>query len=232
MILEPDKSRTFSTPMYQNLVRTGVIGDGSCFFHALLYALSSSYRKMNHAERVMHVIDLRNKIVNSMSYTKWKNLGDGETFRMLIVGELRVKFDKIEKWDKEILPDLANNWKDKSMVTCAEIIDKYQIIEDVQGLIDEVTKKAFQGFINHLRSEWVDEFMLEYLSITFECNFLFIDANTRKPYNIISRNQYDKYVVFCWIGESHYEIVGEIGSNNIAKRIFDKSHPLIQSISG
>ena len=54
--LDSMDNEIFNTPLLPKdgnevLIRTGAIGEGSCFFHAILTAYSSIYRKWNKREK-------------------------------------------------------------------------------------------------------------------------------------------------------------------------------------
>jgi len=55
----------------------GVLGDGSCFLHALLYAVNSQYRTMNTAERVKLVSALRRDLAALFTRDVYESLSDG-----------------------------------------------------------------------------------------------------------------------------------------------------------
>ena len=228
-ILPPDKSKTFSSPIYPNMVRTGVISDGSCFFHALLYATSSSYRGKDETGKIKEVSELREHIYKNFTFQKWKSLRNGELYRMLIIEELREINGNQEKWDKEILPEIANTWKDQHITSVAVILHRFEV-DDIQNLIDTVSRRAYNKYSHHIRNGWVDDSMLEYISEIFETNFVFISIRTRKLYREYANEKNLHYIVFCYFDETHYEIVGAIDENNITQRVFETDHPLIQSL--
>jgi len=76
-ILPVNKSVVFSSPIEENLVRTGTIKEGSCFFHALLHAYSKDYASMNTSDRMSFVKKLRLSISKKVSKEKWENLSNG-----------------------------------------------------------------------------------------------------------------------------------------------------------
>ena len=46
-MLAPNTTEKFETPLADNLVRTGVPGEGSCLVHTMLHAISTNYRSRN-----------------------------------------------------------------------------------------------------------------------------------------------------------------------------------------
>lgn len=57
------------------LVRTGTIGDGSCFYHSMLHACSSEYRRSSSEVRKKIVKKVRQELSSCLSFEDWVNLG-------------------------------------------------------------------------------------------------------------------------------------------------------------
>ena len=78
-ILPVNKTVVFYSPVEGKdvLVRTGTIGEGSCFFHALLHAYSKDYVSMNEGGRVKFVKRLRSSIARKIDKGKWESLSNG-----------------------------------------------------------------------------------------------------------------------------------------------------------
>jgi hypothetical protein len=65
-----------------NLVRTGVIPDGSCIFHAILSSYSNKYIKLSKDEKHEYIKRLRGTLPDLITRDIWMNLGYGEVSRM------------------------------------------------------------------------------------------------------------------------------------------------------
>ena len=52
--LKPGDSENLKSPLSDDLIRTGVIGKGSCFFHAILYS-DDTYRKGSTEMKEKHI---------------------------------------------------------------------------------------------------------------------------------------------------------------------------------
>lgn len=65
-----------------NLVRTGVIPDGSCIFHAILSSYSNKYIKLSKEEKFEYIKRLRNTLPDLITRDIWMNLGHGEVSRI------------------------------------------------------------------------------------------------------------------------------------------------------
>lgn len=80
-MIEPDKSfKINNNPYSENLVHTGTIADGSCFFHSILLGLIRNYRKFSLEEKTKIVKDLRSELSENLSPEIWISLGKGEVF--------------------------------------------------------------------------------------------------------------------------------------------------------
>lgn len=78
-ILPVNKTVVFYSPIEGKdvLVRTGTIGEGSCFFHALLHAYSKDYISMNTSGRMKFVKRLRASIAKKIDKSHWESLSNG-----------------------------------------------------------------------------------------------------------------------------------------------------------
>ena len=78
-ILPVNKTVVFYSPIEGKdvLVRTGTIGEGSCFFHALLHAYSKDYVSMNTNGRMKFVKRLRSSIARKIDKGRWEGLSNG-----------------------------------------------------------------------------------------------------------------------------------------------------------
>lgn len=78
-ILPVNKTVVFYSPLEGKdvLVRTGTIGDGSCFFHSLLHAYSKEYVEMNIDDRSKYVHNLRASMAGRINKENWQEIGGG-----------------------------------------------------------------------------------------------------------------------------------------------------------
>lgn len=66
----------------ENAVRIGTIGDGSCFFHAILTSIDDEYINMNKIERKRKIKELREDLSNSFTEDEYKNLANGNIYEL------------------------------------------------------------------------------------------------------------------------------------------------------
>lgn len=71
------KSKYFESNGVINLYRFGVIGDGSCYIHAILRSMSKSYKAMSINEKAQFVKTLRENLSNNYTIQEHNSIGDG-----------------------------------------------------------------------------------------------------------------------------------------------------------
>lgn len=78
-ILPPNKTVVFYSPIEGRdvLVRTGTIGEGSCFFHSLLHAYSKEYVRLDKRGRMKLVAKLRSSLANRLDRKRWEDISNG-----------------------------------------------------------------------------------------------------------------------------------------------------------
>ncbi len=79
-ILPVDKTVVFNSPLEgddDTLVRTGTIGEGSCFFHSVLYGCSKEYAAADRKGRAQFVKRLRASMAGKITRESWEELGGG-----------------------------------------------------------------------------------------------------------------------------------------------------------
>jgi len=74
-MLDVDVNKELNIPdIYEKIIRTGTVGEGSCFFHSVLKGLNlDGYSKMNEKDKLKYMKELRNKLSDSMTINQYKN---------------------------------------------------------------------------------------------------------------------------------------------------------------
>lgn len=155
-VLPPNKSYTFQSPLEDNLIRTGTIGEGSCFFHAVIHGYSSNYRSWSITKRKSYVIRLRNIIANKLTKEKWKELSNGyvalistqENIRKTLKGF----YDYFTK--KNYLPKL----RDKILLNVLEPLMK-ESLKNYIIMVDNVDYKEIDINILSINAQNIDEYI-------------------------------------------------------------------------
>jgi len=78
-MLSPNKTVVFYSPIEGRdvLVRTGTIGEGSCFFHSLLHAYSDEYTRLSKDGRMQLVLKLRSSLASKLDRSRWEHISNG-----------------------------------------------------------------------------------------------------------------------------------------------------------
>lgn len=79
-ILPVNKTVVFNSPLEgddDTLVRTGTIGDGSCFFHSVMYGCSKDYASQDRKGRTQFVKRLRASMAGNITKESWEGIGGG-----------------------------------------------------------------------------------------------------------------------------------------------------------
>jgi hypothetical protein len=288
MFLKPNKTLTFRFPSQYKIpeqsrifVRTTSYSDGNCFFHSLLRAIDSKYRKhIEYQEALNLVLKFKEDIAEWVTFDKLKELGSGEQYRILFLEELNKLFhqdyhsENIEKIyqeiinhilkphiiEKEILPVVLHSQTENFYVRfCKTASDYVQdklknnidqkrlnlICSKVSDYYIEVFQQAHHNtlvnFKNRLRKdgEFTDAVQMECISQYVGYNFIFInEGNENEPdlytgqAQLVSFDQSKKVLIFLWLNENHFEIIGELEPNKFISRIFDPEDKLIQDFLG
>lgn len=225
-MLPPSKTVHFKTPLYPNLVRTGVIGDGSCFMHAVCFSLYADYRDLTEDKQKVYVQQLRKTIAESISLEQYKSLGSGELFRLQFITAFRnvvwkLPIDK-KKWDTHLLPELANRWKTTDYADLVAILQSSDIPPNqLHDLCLKIETPCWRAFQHHVQHAWVDEYCIEAMMDHVRCNVYFIDSATRGVYRTsTTREKFRKNVILLWLNQEHYESIAELYNENVARRVF------------
>jgi len=280
-MIKANKTLTIDIPSisknvpHRSLVRTGTYADGNCFFHALLRAIDTGYRRQTSYPLHLKLVErFRSDIVDWLTLETFQELGNGEHKRLAFLMALNQLFDQtifdIENHpsptirilyklitkkdiDEEILPQAL---KDEnfylSFCKQAEAMIRQKLKTVPKNKVDSLCTQAHDHFIHlfkvaHEQSienfkskllkmgEYADSLQMECISKYTGYNFIFIHhEKDNEMYNgnfeIVSFDTNLKCLIFLWINENHFEIVGELEDQNMINRIFDAKDPLIQSL--
>jgi hypothetical protein len=247
--IPPGKTRTMRSPLAPHLVRTGVVGDGSCFFHALMYAICPSYAQLSESEQCERVRRERLIFAQSYSLNDWKSLLHGDLYRMHLTAAIRncmmslplFQWIEADEWDHTYLPIVCQAWQDTDITMLSHhILHALQqssthlpipsmFASDLDRLVVELEQRCHQYYCDKLAYDWVDSMMIPSIQTYYQCNFIFIDMETRDLYEPPSW-KFPQSVLIGWIDHGHYESIGELLPNQTVRRVFLDSHPLIQRL--
>lgn len=96
--LNPDENCFLESKIDNNLIRTGTLGEGTCFFHSILKAIDPIYNNASEDTKIKIAKKVRENISDSVTLETYKNISGGLlakiTFDYLISSILKKLFDK------------------------------------------------------------------------------------------------------------------------------------------
>lgn len=282
MAIRPNKSYTFHLNNFKNtrrtFVRTGVYSDGNCFYHSLLRAVNSEYRKkITYEEHLELVSKFKRDLCDWITIDIYKSLGNGEHYRLGFMNELSVLIHNQDQWidydktitdqiiDKILTSDVIDN-KILPMITTMDETNKtiyerffvesrkyivYFLSDKVNNMkikqiVDRLVphfvpmfKKAHDKTLGNFKrriekdGEFVDSILMECISKFCNHNFLFLTEDMsmyNNCSNVCSFESEKNCIIFLWIDENHFEILGELRENNFVYRVFQSDDELIRHI--
>lgn len=223
------------------LVRTGTVGDGSCFFHSVLKSVSPDYSKLDEEERRNLVKGLREKMADQLTMSKWESFGKG----ILAYSRLIPRFVKYIRLNVPELLEIAQNLELSNDISTIEdyFLHLKEIVPDkiekrAISIFSQLRKRVFDEFKVDLTkcSTWVGQEMgsvdvFEYISDYLNIDIYLIKDTTRMPYrqavdcNIRYKNR--ESVIVLWVGDSHYETVGVNMGKGKIKRVFKPDDDIV-----
>jgi hypothetical protein len=211
-ILDTGQTVKFNTSIYRecDLVRTGIISDGSCFLHAILYATSSKYRAADDNKKRSIVSEFRTTLGESLTKDQWLSLNNGELakisysmeFRKLL-DELYLDEDKVIKFILNVIP------KEDVDVFFEESLRCVDLHYGACKMVERVVSK-FQNKLNHLKKY---SSKIENLS---KILYSIFDELVQKAIKIALDSYKDSLCdASQWLGEEHIELLSIIFNYNI-----------------
>lgn len=213
--------------------RVGVIGEGSCFIHSILFSIFEKYMKLSSNEKLQYAKYVRTYMANNLLTETWASLGNGNVARLSVDEIMRTKLlrSELEEFENYTISFKPDSNEDYFEQYAAYIYEKYPIVETVVQEAYNKFKKNIGGYC------MFDSSMIEYASIFFECNFFIVKDITR-DLESISYDLFDpsKKTIFILnidkkydVGAPHYEPIVVIDENNKMLTTFDPDNELVLS---
>ncbi len=251
MIIPPDKTFNYKIPnLSAEYVRTGVIADGSCFFHAYLRAFNFKYRNMSPTERKNQVKLLREKLAENLTIETFKRLSEGEHRKLLFFGALRSLLEKADtilspKKTTKIL-EVATTYegsfyekfieeafKEEELAQCP-IGVKRKFVDKMKKIFFEANDISLETFRQQLLHEEVSAVEIEYIARFLCCNFVFIyetDFGVEQyPFSTVINRSWP-FCVLLWVDGAHYEVIGRKEGNMVITRIFYEDDEIVSAFT-
>ena len=191
-MLPVNKTVTLYSPLYNEegikIVRTGTIGDGSCFIHSILHSYSEEYVDNSISERMRYIKEVRKQIAEKISKEDWYNLNDGVIASLsfqesinLFINNLYLILKKVnnistilDNINNEYLKRLlTNNFLDTEIdincITCDDfehiIFPKSFTSNSLLECKDNLRRECVEFIKNKIEDEyymtWFDKFILD-----------------------------------------------------------------------
>ena len=137
--LESGENARLKTSFYPNLIRTGTVGDGSCFFHAVLTSISAKYRQKSKSEKHNLVKKTRKKIAGDITIDDWKKFGDSYVALMPTFMNAQSYFKDVYEYLKKPDKLMGVDSKIKNILNKTlfkECLSHYTLISEILPLED------------------------------------------------------------------------------------------------
>lgn len=285
MSLKPNKTLTFHfSKKYRELegsrifVRTGTFADGNCFYHSLLRAIDSKYRKQTEYDDFLQlVLKFKEDLAEWVSFDKLKNIGSGEHYKMLFLKEFNefiqndtsFKSNTIEEpylkiirqiftpqiIENQITPNALMYSTDESFYLkfCKYAVEfmknklkgidakrlsilSNKVYDYFVEIFQQVHHNTLENFKHKLgkNGEYTDSLQLECIAQYTGYNFVFINNEESDSYvgqtHSVSFDDNKKTLIFLWVDENHFEIIGELEPEKFVNRIFVSNDRLVQAL--
>lgn len=213
-ILDPGQTVKFVTPVYkeEELVRTGVLADGSCLLHAILHASSLKYRNANIQKRNIMVSDFRDTLADSITKDQWLSFNKGQLSKIGFSIEYRKAIDELyDNMDDEILLFFKTVIHKKDVEDIFESsVNRDNLYMCSYDIIDKINK-LFNNRLKSSISKYKDKILsvCEYSTDYFENMFITSMDNALEIFKSSIRDNSQ------WLGEEHIELVSSIFKFNL-----------------
>lgn len=170
-MLSVDKSQKLDT-IYtvddsQYLLRSGVIGEGSCLFHSIFTSTSERYRQQSISARKEIIRDFRAALATSVPITKWRKIGNGNLSQIIFTTSLSEQFNSMINKQSPLVKKYPQHFNNiiKILETNRDL-NNLQLIDKIVNLFSEKLPKTREA----IRTLCVD--------IEKQCYDVFIDDLT------------------------------------------------------
>lgn len=206
--LKPDENYFLTSEIDNNLIRTGTLGEGTCFFHSILKAIDPIYNNASEQKKVQIAQKLRENISEYVTLEIYKMISDGllakisfddnisKILQKLYSGKIKDKygitkiltFSEMDFILSKVLSTCSiDDCCDKFNSTVFEnfpSIDNQLIKEFSIFLFSTALNRALEKFKENIKdcSYYADDTMFLLVSIYLNIDIYFITEETGKLY--------------------------------------------------
>ena len=221
-MLFPNQVVEYSTELLQDFNRIGVIADGSCFFHAIFFALDPEYRKLNIPNRMEYIKIKREVFAESISKELFLSLANGNIAFMIVQDVINQLFELfIKKEPVNILNELYTLPYENTLTQkdVESYLQKYTSLKTVSELLHNFSKDCIQSFLqNHKNNVKTVVHIFNTLNnLITEIAYVGFKENLKNP------NE--------WFGYEHIELVQTFLKLNVliidakTNKLYEMGHP-------
>jgi hypothetical protein len=210
------------------------------------WVTAERFQQLGQGEQLrIHFLDAFNRVLDE-AYAAPNPSAYEEILRSLV---------SREEIDQYLLPEGVNAKVDNFYVTFCRAVDqrlrkalRQCSSEKVQAMCTwaqryfvDLFEKAHTHGLEQFRErltrmgEWVDALQMECIARYTGYNFVFIREQEGDVYpglsHVVSFDPTRQCLVFLWVGENHFEIIGDLEKKNIINRVFSSDDPLIRGLT-
>jgi hypothetical protein len=199
-------------------VRTGVDGDGNCFFHSYVYSLEpNKFRSLSYPDRLRHVMAVKLYFSTHIELEDAMNFIDTNHFEELM--------NAVEKKLQPLKgPDLSNepllsfrSYMNLVYKLHPSLQDDYEFNEFIKFLGTRY-HTMIKNYVEQ-NGSWMFDSLIELFMKTVDMNIILISDETKLPITHI-RPYSSKYTMFIYHIHNHFESIG-LYQHEIMKRVFE-----------
>jgi len=214
--LDPDEQQeiklVFEKPD-ETFYRIGVIGDGSCFVHALLFTVfKDAYTNLSEPKRKKFVKVVREQVADSIDIETWTKLGNGNVASLILQQEIRnklsqneqLKFDNIVIKTQEETVQNPEDFLESFLIKVDEVFPHLNIFDEENGLV----KRVYNKYISNLKNPlfWIENSYIECFSNFFDnINIIIVKDISRDVYQYAQYKPDSDSVMILNIDPKHFE---------------------------
>jgi hypothetical protein len=219
----------------KNIVRVGVIGEGSCLIHSILFSLDTEYRTMETSKRYLYAKFIRQKMMDLFTPSIWSFLGK-EQIAFSSVQEALNKYIETNEPDKMKEFDEYNV---KFEIPSENVLKSYvEYMSKQYPVVSKIVGQEFKKIKSLIGScAFFDIYTIEYASLFFKCNLLIIkDINRYVESSSLNLYKPENPSIFVLNIDGkhnrqppHFEAMGLLNKNELTA-IFKDDDELVREV--
>lgn len=203
-MLEPNNACPINLPIKAEGVqffRVGVLGDGKCLLHSLLYLLNSGYYQQTTETRQAICTDFINELLNRLTMDDWWEFSLNDC-KLHVLMSVRMMLE--ERMPSEQADKILNGVTDVNRDLIKKLpLGIYHHVQDKLPDIKEFLFNQYKQFLPHCRELGYQEVHL--LSKLYRVNIILIDNDCKLFLQNQFNTSYETTIFIYNYGGSHWE---------------------------